>query len=96
MGLNRYGFGSQLAFSIYQAYKNESLDIIEENPYQLVEDIEGIGFKRADNLAEQIGIAADSPRRIRAAILHQIFSMQFKQEIHTYRRRHCFSKRSVF
>ncbi|HBK6942749.1 TPA: ATP-dependent RecD-like DNA helicase [Enterococcus faecium] len=73
MGLNRYGFGSQLAFSIYQAYKNESLDIIEENPYQLVEDIEGIGFKRADNLAEQIGIAADSPRRIRAAILHQIF-----------------------
>jgi exodeoxyribonuclease V alpha subunit len=73
MGLNRYGFGSQLAFSIYQAYKNEALDIIQENPYQLVEDIEGIGFKRADNLAEQIGIAADSPRRIRAAVLHQIF-----------------------
>ncbi|MBO0432358.1 ATP-dependent RecD-like DNA helicase [Enterococcus sp. DIV0660C] len=73
MGLNRYGFGSQLAFSIYQAYKNEALDIIQENPYQLVEDIEGIGFKRADNLAEQIGIASDSPRRIRAAILHQIF-----------------------
>lgn len=73
MGLNRYGFGSQLAFSIYQTYKNEALDIIQENPYQLVEDIEGIGFKRADNLAEQLGIAADSPRRIRAAILHQIF-----------------------
>lgn len=73
MGLNSYGFGSQLAFSIYQTYKNEALDIIQENPYQLVEDIEGIGFKRADNLAEQLGIAADSPRRIRAAILHQIF-----------------------
>lgn len=73
MGLNRYGFGSQLAFSIYQTYKNEALDIIQENPYQLVEDIEGIGFKRADNLAEQLGIAADSPRRVRAAILHQIF-----------------------
>lgn len=73
MGLNRYGFGSQLAFSIYQAYKNEALDIIQENPYQLVEDVEGIGFKRADNLAEQLGIAADSPRRIRAAVLHQIF-----------------------
>ena len=39
MGLNRYGFGSQLAFSIYQAYKNEALDIIQENPYQLVEDV---------------------------------------------------------
>ena len=73
MGLNSYGFGSQLAFSIYQTYKNEALDIIQENPYQLVEDIEGIGFKRADNLAEQLGIAADSPRRVRAAILHQIF-----------------------
>ncbi|MGM0158210.1 RecD/TraA family helicase [Enterococcus sp. AZ191] len=73
MGLNRYGFGSQLVFSIYQTYKNEALDIIQENPYQLVEDIEGIGFKRADNLAEQLGIAADSPRRIQAAILHQIF-----------------------
>ena len=81
MGLNRYGFGSQLAFSIYQTYKNEALDIIQENPYQLVEDIEGIGFKRADNLAEQLGIAADSPRRIRAAILHQIFQHAVSQTI---------------
>ncbi|MGC3752326.1 helix-hairpin-helix domain-containing protein, partial [Enterococcus faecium] len=73
MGLNRYGIGRQFAYSIYEAYKNESLDIIEENPYQLVEDLEGIGFKRADNLAEQIGIAADSPRSIRAGILLLIF-----------------------
>ncbi|MBF8807432.1 MAG: ATP-dependent RecD-like DNA helicase [Enterococcus lacertideformus] len=73
LGLNRYGFGSQLSFSIYQTYKNEALDIIQKNPYQLVEDIDGIGFKRADNLAEQLGIEADSPRRIRAAVLHQIF-----------------------
>lgn len=73
MGLNSYGFGSQLAFSIYQVYKNESLNIVEENPYRLVEEIDGIGFKRADNLAEKIGIDADSPRRIRAAILYQIF-----------------------
>lgn len=83
MGLNRYGFGSQLAFSIYQAYKNEALDIIQENPYQLVEDIEGIGFKRADNLAEQLGIEANSPRRIRAAVLHQIFQ-QAVQTGNTY------------
>ncbi|MFV0560077.1 MAG: ATP-dependent RecD-like DNA helicase [Enterococcus sp.] len=83
MGLNRYGFGSKLAFSIYQIYKNESLDIIQEDPYRLVEDVEGIGFKRADNLAEQIGIAADSPRRIRAAILYQIFQ-QSVQTGNTY------------
>lgn len=74
VGLSQYGFGSQLSFAIYQVYKNEALDIIQENPYQLVEDIEGIGFKRADNLAEQLGIEATSAKRFRAAILHQIFT----------------------
>ncbi|WYJ86018.1 RecD/TraA family helicase [Enterococcus sp. 12C11_DIV0727] len=73
VGLNRYGFGSQLSFAIYQTYKEETLDIIHENPYQLVEDIEGIGFKRADNIAEQLGIGADSDKRVRAAITHEIF-----------------------
>ncbi|EOH99371.1 RecD/TraA family helicase [Enterococcus haemoperoxidus ATCC BAA-382] len=73
VGLNRYGFGSQLSFAIYQTYKEETLDVIHENPYQLVEDIEGIGFKRADNIAEQLGIGADSDKRVRAAITHEIF-----------------------
>ncbi|MFD2304993.1 SF1B family DNA helicase RecD2 [Enterococcus termitis] len=73
VGLNRYGFGSQLSFAIYQTYKEETLDVIHENPYQLVEDIEGIGFKRADTIAEQLGIKADSDKRIRAAITHEIF-----------------------
>lgn len=73
VGLNRYGFGSQLSFTIYQTYKEETLDIIHENPYQLVEDIEGIGFKRADTIAEQLGIGADSDKRVRAAITHEIF-----------------------
>jgi exodeoxyribonuclease V alpha subunit len=72
VGLSRYGFGSQLSFAIFQTYRNEALEIIAENPYQLVEDIEGIGFKKADTLAEQLGIAADSPQRIRAAIFHQV------------------------
>lgn len=73
IGLNQYGFGNQLAFSIYQFYKEETLSIINENPYQLVEDIEGVGFKKADALAERIGIAADSPKRIRAALVHELF-----------------------
>lgn len=83
VGLSQYGFGSQLSFAIYQAYQNEALDIIHENPYQLVEDIEGVGFKRADNLAEQLGIGAQSPKRIRAAIVHQIFQ-QSVQTGNTY------------
>jgi exodeoxyribonuclease V alpha subunit len=78
VGLNRYGFGSQLAFSIYQTYKDETLTVIQENPYQLVEDIEGIGFKRADNIAEQLGIQADSMIRIRAAILHEVFDLSVR------------------
>ncbi|KAF1296399.1 exodeoxyribonuclease V subunit alpha [Enterococcus sp. JM4C] len=78
VGLNRYGFGSQLSFAIYKTYQNEALDIIQENPYQLVEDIEGIGFKRADNLAEQLGIGAQSPQRIRAAVLHQVFQQSIQ------------------
>lgn len=78
VGLNRYGFGSQLAFSIYQTYKEETLKVIQENPYQLVEDIEGIGFKRADGIAEQLGIQADSAVRIRAAVLHEIFDLSVR------------------
>lgn len=78
VGLNRYGFGSQLAFAIYQTYKNDTLEVIEENPYQLVEDIEGIGFKKADNIAEQLGIDATSGKRIRAAILHQILQQSME------------------
>jgi exodeoxyribonuclease V alpha subunit len=75
VGLNKYGFGSQLAFSIYQAYENEALDKIRENPYRLVEEIDGVGFKKADTLAEQLGIEATSPERIRAAVMHEIFQV---------------------
>lgn len=60
--------------AIYQLYKEETLELIQENPYRLTEDVEGIGFKRADNLAEQLGYAADSPQRIRAAILHELLA----------------------
>lgn len=74
IGLNQYGFGSQLAMAIYQMYKADTLELIQENPYRLTEDIEGIGFKRADNLAEQLGYAVDSPQRIRAAILHELIA----------------------
>lgn len=86
VGLSRYGFGSQLSFAIYQAYKNEALEIIQENPYQLVEDIEGIGFKQADNIADQLGIEATSPQRYRAAVLHQIFCPIFTDWEHVYSR----------
>lgn len=83
IGLNRYGFSSYFSFLIYQKYQNEALRMIEENPYRLVEEIEGIGFKKADQIAEELGIEAQSPRRIRAAVLYQILQ-QALQTGNTY------------
>lgn len=69
IGLNQYGFGSQLAYSIYQTYQEQTLEVIQENPYRLLEEIEHVGFKKADAIAEQLGFKADSPMRIKAAIM---------------------------
>lgn len=69
IGLNGYGFGSQLAYTIYEHYQQDTLKVITENPYQLVNDIPGVGFKKADNIALKQGGAADAPERIQAAIL---------------------------
>lgn len=74
LGLNQYGFGNQISLAIYQHYQEETLEIVQENPYQLIEDIEGIGFKRADHLAEQLGYRADAPKRIQAAVLHELLN----------------------
>lgn len=72
VALNQYGFGPQLSMRIFQSYKEETLDIIQKNPYKLVEDVEGIGFGRADELGFQLGILGSHPDRIRAACLYTI------------------------
>ena len=68
--LNSWGFGPQLGMRIYQTYREESLTILNENPYQLIEDVEGIGFARADDLGKQLGIVGNHPARIKAAVFH--------------------------
>lgn len=83
IALNQYGFGPQLSMKIYQAYKDETLQIIQKNPYKLVEDIEGIGFGRADELGFQIGISGSHPDRIRAATLY-ILEQDSLQDGHVY------------
>lgn len=72
VALNQYGFGPQLSMKIYQVYKETTLEIIQKNPYQLVEDIEGIGFGRADELGYQLGISGSHPDRIKAACLYTL------------------------
>ena len=57
ISLSEFGFGPQLSMKIYQAYEAETLDKIRENPYQLVKDVEGIGFIKADELGGRMGIS---------------------------------------
>lgn len=72
VGLNSYGFSSATASAIYQKYHEDALKIISENPYQLVEDIDGISFKKADAIALRLGIVPDSNERIRAGLMYAI------------------------
>lgn len=72
IGLNDLGFGSNLSSAIFDRYGDETLHVISENPYQLVQDIDGISFKRADQVAIKMGIPADDQRRISAAIIQSI------------------------
>lgn len=77
--LAEYGLTNRIAVEIFNTYKDEALTIIQENPYQLVEDIQGVGFKIADQLAEQLGIEADSPQRFRAALVHSLLETSLEQ-----------------
>ncbi|MBS4199765.1 ATP-dependent RecD-like DNA helicase [Bacillus sp. FJAT-49732] len=70
IGLNQYGFGPQISMKIYQVYKDETLTIMQQNPYRLIEDVEGIGFVRADELGSQLGITGSHPDRIKAGCLY--------------------------
>ncbi len=70
--LAEYGLPSKVTFQIYELYKDKTLATIEENPYQLVEDVKGVGFKTADGIAKRLGIEADSANRFRAALIHMV------------------------
>lgn len=70
--LQKYGISNALAFRIYEAYGARVYGILKENPYQLAEDIHGIGFKIADEIAAKIGIHTDSDFRIRSGILYTL------------------------
>ncbi len=83
VGLNQYGFGPQLSMKIYQAYREQAIDVIQGNPFKLVEDIEGIGFGRADELGRQLGITGSHPDRIKAACLY-ILESSSVQAGHVY------------
>ncbi len=68
--LQQYGITNQLAVKIYNAYGTALYGIVKDNPYKLAEDISGVGFKIADDIARKAGFALESRERIRAGILY--------------------------
>ena len=80
--LQQYGISLTLAVKIYQQYGQDVYRIMKENPYQLADDINGIGFRIADEIATRVGIHTDSDFRIRSGILYVL--LQASMEGHTY------------
>ncbi len=70
--LQKYGISLNLAVKIYNQYGERMYSIIQENPYRLAEDINGVGFKIADEIATKVGIRSDSDYRVRAGILYTL------------------------
>ena len=70
--LQGHGIGSAHAAKIFKQYGETAIAIVRENPYRLAKDITGIGFKTADDIASKLGIAADSPHRLKAGLLHTL------------------------
>lgn len=68
--LQKYGISTKLAAKIYQRYGMKVHQILEENPYRLADDIKGVGFRTADEIAARIGIHTDSDYRIRSGLFY--------------------------
>ena len=69
----KYGITSDQAYKLYRAYGAEAVALIEENPYRLVDEVYGFGFKRADAIAEKLGIEKESPFRISSGITYALW-----------------------
>lgn len=80
--LQQYGISNTLAVKIYQTYQEGLYQVMQTNPYRLAEDIVGVGFKMADEIASKIGIHTDSDYRIESGTLYVL--LQAIQEGHVY------------
>ncbi|EXG84755.1 helicase, putative, RecD/TraA family [Clostridium sp. ASBs410] len=82
MFLQEYGITMNLAVKIYQEYGPRLYSVLKENPYQLADDIPGVGFKMADEIARKAGIFTDSDFRIKCGVLYIL--LQATANGHTY------------
>ena len=92
MFLQNYGITLNLAAKIYQEYGPKLYSIIKENPYKLADDIPGVGFKMADEIAEKVGIFTDSDYRIRAGLLYILLQASAGRVVKS--RNDCYGKAS--
>ena len=72
MFLQNYGIGINMAIKIYNQYKEKTQSVLSKNPYKLIEDVDGIGFKTADKIALSLGIESDSDFRLKAALIYAL------------------------
>ncbi|MBQ9016190.1 MAG: ATP-dependent RecD-like DNA helicase [Firmicutes bacterium] len=79
--LQKYGIGAEYALKLYQSYGMDTIRVLEENPYRLIDDFYGIGFVKADKIAEKMGFQKDDPFRIRSGILFTL--NHFSRDGHT-------------
>ena len=80
--LQKYGISTALAVKIYEYYGSRLYEVLQENPYQLADNISGVGFKTADEIASRIGIHMDSDFRIRSGLVYVL--QQAAGEGHIY------------
>ncbi len=78
----QFGIAPPYAMKLYKVYGTDTIQAVTENPYQLVDDVFGIGFKKADKIAEKMGIAKDSEYRVRSGIKYALWL--YINEGHTY------------
>ncbi|MBB5173182.1 SF1B family DNA helicase RecD2 [Texcoconibacillus texcoconensis] len=83
IALYEYGFGMNLAVKVYQTYKHDAMRIIQEYPYRMIEEVEGVGFAKADAIGHHIGMTGDHPDRLKAAIYY-IVSEESLRNGHVY------------
>lgn len=82
MFLQKYGISLNLGAKIYQKYGDSVYSVLQENPYRLADDISGVGFKIADEIAYRIGIHTDSDYRIKSGMIYTL--LQATGEGHVY------------
>ncbi len=80
--LQQYGISVNLAGKIYKMYGRDVYRVVKENPYQLADDIQGVGFKAADEIAAKVGIRMDSDFRMKSGVLYTL--LQASADGHTY------------